>query len=175
MRINHPMTDKYTQLAKANGGKRAEDFEKTIRKDDNIDIFDLMNWTIVARQHDFHQYDGFWQIYAQNEFTEELVQYLVDAIEHGTLDSGRVDTSYQRESTVCLLHCNSKDHEAMRTLLKYMIETNKVPKTKAGKLYNISYKFNAQSQAGLTGDKFVALIKLEDFVDLHTGEFLDEK
>lgn len=41
--------------------------------------------------------------------------------------------------------------------------------------HNISYKFNTQSQVGLAGDKFVTLIKLEDFVDLHTGEFLDEK
>lgn len=56
-----------------------------------------------------------------------------------------------------------------------MIDTNKVQKTKSGRLYNISYKFIAQSQAGLTGDKFVALIKLEDYVDLYTGKFLDEK
>ena len=28
----HPMTDKYTQTCKTNGGKRAEDFEKTIKK-----------------------------------------------------------------------------------------------------------------------------------------------
>ena len=175
MRMNHSMTDKYTQLARANGGKRAEDFEKTIRKDDNIEIFDLMNWTFVELVHHYREFDGFWQIYAPNEFTEDLIQYLVDAVEHGALDSGRVDTSYQKESTVCLLHCNSKDHEAMKDILKYLMATNKIPKTQAGKLYNISYKFNAQSQAGLTGDKFVALIKLEDFVDLYTGEFLDEK
>ena len=171
----HPMTDKYTQLAKANGGKRAEDFEKTIRKSDNIEIFDLTNWTFVELNPHYSEFDGFWQIYAPNEFTEDLIQYLVDAIEYGALDSGRVDTSYQRESTVCLLHCNSKDHNAMKGILKYLIATNKIPKTQVGKLYNISYKFNTQSQAGLTGDKFVALIKLEDYVDLYTGEFLDEK
>lgn len=43
IRSSHPMTDKFSQLAKAKGGKRAEDFEKTIKKDDNIEIFDLMN------------------------------------------------------------------------------------------------------------------------------------
>ena len=59
MRMNHPMTDKYTQLAKANGGKRAEDFEKTIRKDDNIEIFDLMNWTFVELVHHYREFDGF--------------------------------------------------------------------------------------------------------------------
>ena len=169
------MTDKYTQLAKANGGKRAEDFENTIRKDDNIEVFDFMNWTFVELNPHYSEFDGFWQIYAPNEFTEDLIQYLVDAIEYGALDSGRVDTSYQRESTVCLLHCNSKDRNAMKDILKYLLATNKIPKTQAGKLYNISYKFNAQSQAGLTGDRFVALIKLEDYVDLYTGEFLDEK
>ena len=173
MRINHPMTDKYTQLAKANGGKRAEDFE--IHKDDDIEIYDLASWTFVERDSVIQDFDGFWQIYAPKEFTEELIQYLADAISDGALESCRVDTSYQLDTTVCLLHCNSKDRNAMKDILKYLMATNKIPKTKAGKLYNISYKFNAQSQAGLTGDKFVALIKLEDFVDLYTGEFLDEK
>lgn len=32
MRGYHPLTDKYSQIAKENGGKRAEEFEKTIRK-----------------------------------------------------------------------------------------------------------------------------------------------
>lgn len=173
MRGYHPLTDKYSQIAKMNGGKRAEEFE--IHKDDDIEIYDLASWTFVELNPHYSEFDGFWQIYAPNEFTEDLIQYLVDAITADALESGRVDTSYQRESTVCLLHCNSKDHNAMKDILKHLIATNKIPKTQAGKLYNISYKFNAQSQAGLTGDKFVALIKLEDFVDLYTGEFLDEK
>ena len=173
MRGYHPLTDKYSQIAKANGGKRAEEFE--IHKDDDIEIYDLASWTFVERDSVIQEFDGFWQIYAPKEFTEELIQYIADAISGGALESGRVDTSYQLDTTVCLLHCLSTDRNMMKRVLRYMIDTNKVQKTKSGRLYNISYKFIAQSQAGLTGDKFVALIKLEDFVDLHTGEFLDEK
>mgnify|MGYP001742377701 FL=1 len=173
MRGYHPLTDKYSQIAKMNGGKRAEEFE--IKKDDDIEIYDLANWTFVERDPVIQEFDGFWQIYAPKEFTEELIQYLADAISDGALESGRVDTSYQRDTTVCLLHCLSTDRNMMKRVLRYMIDTNKVQKTKSGRLYNISYKFNAQSQASLTGDKFVALIKLEDYVDLHTGKFLDEK
>lgn len=173
MRGYHPLTDKYSQIAKMNGGKRAEEFE--IHKDDDIEIYDLASWTFVERDSAIQDFDGFWQIYASKEFTEELIQYLADAISDGALESGRVDTSYQLDTTVCLLHCLSTDRDMMKRVLRYMIDTNKVQKTKSGRLYNISYKFIAQSQAGLTGDKFVALIKLEDFVDLRTGEFLDEK
>lgn len=173
MRGYHPLTDKYSQIAKMNGGKRADDF--VIKKDDDIEIYDLASWTFVERDPVIQEFDGFWQIYAPKEFTEELIQYLADAISEGALESGRVDTSYQLDTTVCLLHCLSTDRNMMKRVLRYMIDTNKVQKTKSGRLYNISYKFIAQSQAGLTGDKFVALIKLEDFVDLHTGEFLDEK
>lgn len=45
-------------------------------------------------------------------------------------------------------------------------------RTKVGRLYNIPFKFDAQTYAGEYGDDFHAKICLADFVDLDTGEFL---
>lgn len=45
-------------------------------------------------------------------------------------------------------------------------------KTKTGKLRNISFKLNAQTCAGEYGDKFIGNIKLEQFLNLETGEWI---
>ena len=46
-------------------------------------------------------------------------------------------------------------------------------KTKSGKLYNISFKYDSQTYAGkCKGSGFAGEIKLADFVDLETGEFV---
>lgn len=50
-----------------------------------------------------------------------------------------------------------------------------IRRTKAGKLYNISFKFDSQTGLKEYGASFSAVIKLSDFVNLTTGEFLSDK
>lgn len=47
-----------------------------------------------------------------------------------------------------------------------------IRKTKSGRLYNISFKFDKQTDAHLYGKDFKGTIKLDQFIDLNTGEFL---
>lgn len=54
-----------------------------------------------------------------------------------------------------------------------MLDNGLVRKTKSGKLYNISFKYDAETYAGkYKGSGFAGKIKLADFVDLETGEFI---
>ena len=53
-----------------------------------------------------------------------------------------------------------------------MMDNNLIRKTKAGKLYNISFKYDNQTRAGEYGTAFTGEIKLEHFVDLQTGKFI---
>lgn len=53
-----------------------------------------------------------------------------------------------------------------------MLENNLIRRTKTGRLYNISFKFDDQTLAGEYGSDFEGKIKLEQFVDLNTGEFI---
>ena len=54
-----------------------------------------------------------------------------------------------------------------------MLENGLIRKTKTGKLYNISFKFDSETFAGkYKGNGFSGKIKLADFVDLETGEFI---
>lgn len=46
-----------------------------------------------------------------------------------------------------------------------------IQKTKTGKLYTISFKHDDQTRAGEYGEMFQSEIKLEQFLDLYTGEW----
>lgn len=57
-------------------------------------------------------------------------------------------------------------------MISYFIENNLIRRTKTGKLYNISSKYDNQTRAGEYGDDFKGEIKLEKFINLNTGEWL---
>ena len=59
-----------------------------------------------------------------------------------------------KQETVCLQH--------------YLIR-----KTKTGRFYNISFKFDDQTRAGIYRENFDGVIKLAQFVDLNTGEWIN--
>lgn len=51
-----------------------------------------------------------------------------------------------------------------------MLDNGLIRKTKSGKLYSISFKYDSQTYAGkYKGCGFTGEIKLADFVDLETG------
>ena len=75
-------------------------------------------------------------------------------------------------TAVCCFYLNGDDAWAHRRVLAFMLEHDLVQRTKAGKLYNIPFKFDEQTRAGEYGASFHARITLSDFVDLATGSFI---
>lgn len=54
-----------------------------------------------------------------------------------------------------------------------MLDNGLIRKTKSGKPYNISFKYDSQTYAGkYKGTSFTGEIKPADFVGLETGEFV---
>ena len=55
-----------------------------------------------------------------------------------------------------------------------MLDNGLIRKTKSGKLYYISFKYDSQTYAGKYkgGGVFAGEIKLADFVDLESGKFV---
>ncbi|MBD5542967.1 MAG: hypothetical protein HDR01_01655 [Lachnospiraceae bacterium] len=76
------------------------------------------------------------------------------------------------EEGVCCFYLNCDDMEGHKRAIGYFIENGLIRKTKTGKLYNISFKLDDQTRAGEYGPDFYSEIKLDQFVDLHTGEFI---
>ena len=83
------------------------------------------------------------------------------------------DMDVQQVSTgVVCFYLNGDDVENHKRVICFMIENDLIRKTKTGKYYNISFKFDEQTCAGEYGADFEGKIKLENFVDLKTGEWI---
>lgn len=78
-----------------------------------------------------------------------------------------------QKNGVCCLCLYGNDREGHKRVLRYKLYNGLISKTKSGKLYNISFKYDSQTYAGkYKGSGFTGEIKLADFVDLETGEFV---
>lgn len=73
---------------------------------------------------------------------------------------------------VACFYLNYDDIDAHKSIINFFIENNLIRRTKTGKLYNISFKFDDQTRAGEYGDDFHSDIKLSKFVDLSSGEWI---
>ena len=89
---------------------------------------------------------------------------------HSNPDGAEV-RPYDNNQGVACFYCDYNDEAAHKRILKYFIENNLIRKTKSGKLYNISFKLDEQTENGEYGKDFKGAIKLDRFVDLTTGKF----
>lgn len=110
---------------------------------------------------------GKWMHFFNNK--EFAVHICEEAVDNGIcVESKHTDA----EEGVCCFYLNCDDIEGHKRVLSYFIENDLIRKTKTGKLYNISFKLDDQTRAGEYGSEFHSEIKLEQFVNLNTGEFL---
>ena len=72
---------------------------------------------------------------------------------------------------VICFYLNGDDLENHKRVIQFMLDNDLIRKTKTGKLYNISFKYDDQTRAGEYGEDFKAEIKLEKFIDLDTGRW----
>ena len=77
------------------------------------------------------------------------------------------------ETGVICFYLNGDDMENHHRVIQFMLDNKLIRKTKAGKLYNISFKFDNQTRAGKYGANFEGTIKLAQFINLNTGEWID--
>ena len=75
---------------------------------------------------------------------------------------------------VICFYLNGDDIENHRRVIEFMLRNNLVRKTKTGRYYNNSFKFDNQTRAGEYGADFEGKIKLSEFINLTTGEWAYE-
>ena len=93
---------------------------------------------------------------------EAIEQNIVEECKHSNADDG-----------VSCFYLNDDDLEGHRRVIEFFIKNDLIPKTKKGKLYNISFKHDTQTLAGEYGGDYHSDIKLEEFVNLETGEWIE--
>lgn len=105
------------------------------------------------------------------EFAKEICKKSID--KNVCLESKCTDIKFRNSPTgVVCFYVNADDIEGHKRIIKFMMDNDLIRKTKTGKYYNISFKLDDQTRADEYGNKFEGKIKLSDFIDLETGNFI---
>ena len=78
------------------------------------------------------------------------------------------------DSGVICFYANCDDIDNHRKIIEFLKENDLIQKTKTGRLYNLSFKLDDQTRAGEYGSDFEGKIRLAQFIDLKTGEWIYE-
>lgn len=115
---------------------------------------------------------GKWMFFFNDQsFAQDICQKAID--EQICYESKCLDLELTQEKVgVACLYLNGDDIQNHKRVINFMIENNLIRKTKSGKFYNISFKFDSQTRAAEYGADFEGQIKLEHFIDLQTGEWI---
>lgn len=158
--------------------KQTVDTETVGAFDENDDLQVIQDIAWCYYMHKNHkqlslQSCGKWMYFYENDraLAERLCS---NAVKQGVVTESK-HTNSDVGSGVCCFYLDGNDLEAHRKCITYFMDNNMIRRTKAGKLYNISFKFDSQTGLKEYGASFSAVIKLSDFVNLTTGEFLSDK
>lgn len=121
---------------------------------------------------------GKFMTFIQGSVSDELQSLVLKAIEQGATthvkhtNPGSVGMSpLAKGDTSVIVWYSSDDKESLKRLASFMVENGLVPRTKKGRYYNISFKYDIQTTSGEYGANFKSAIKLHDLMDLNTGVF----
>ena len=115
---------------------------------------------------------GKWMYFFDNQkFAQDICQKAID--EKVCYECKCSDLALIAKPTgVICFYLNGDDTSNHKRVIKFMLENNLIKKTKSGKYYNNSFKFNDQTRANEYGADFEGIIKLDEFIDLNTGEWI---
>jgi len=157
---------------------KKEDFNAII----NGNIFEDKAWIHYWKTRQKINNCGKWMIFfnANNyEFVKEICikainEKIINSCKHTAfeIDSLIHEKSEKYNSGVICFYLDGTLDTEHKKVLKFLKNNDLIRKTKTGKLYNISFKFDDQTRMGEYGNKFNPIIKLSDFINLETYEFI---
>lgn len=134
-----------------------------------MEIIERFGWVYYVGEN--YKFDpnksGKWMYFFKDKnFTAKVCE---DAVKRNIIGESK---HTDEETGVACFYLNCDDIETHKKTILYFIENNLIPRTKSGRLYNISFKLNNQTSSGEYGDKFHSEIKLSKFIDLDTEKWL---
>lgn len=113
---------------------------------------------------------GKWMVFYKH--MDYAAQICKKAIEENIV----LECKHNADDGVACFYIEFDDIASHKRVIQFFLENGLIPKTKLGKLYNISFKLDMQTRACEYGERFMAQLKLEDFINLTTGAWhMDEK
>lgn len=115
---------------------------------------------------DEHKCGKWMYFFADKNYAEELCKKAIN--EDIVVEAKHTDNV---EGVICF-YLNCDDFCRHKKTIDFFLKNNLIRKTKSGKLYNIAFKLDDQTRAREYGSNFKAEIKLENFLNLTTGEWI---
>ncbi|WP_212781081.1 hypothetical protein [Lactobacillus corticis] len=107
---------------------------------------------------------GKWMyFFSDRNFMEKMCK---EAIEEGIVQECKHSNA---NDGVSCFYLNDDDFEGHKKVISFFLKNKLIRKTKTGRLYNISFKHDEQTEAGDYGKNYHSDIKLNQFIDLETG------
>lgn len=135
----------------------------------------LFGWFwYLSGQENTHEEDkcGKWMYFFEDqEYAKQICQKAIDEEVCYACKCTDMETTMKPTGVACF-YLNGDDIENHKRVIRFMIDNNLILKAKTGRLYNNSFKFDNQTIAGEYGEDFEGKIKLDQFIDLQTGEFI---
>ncbi|CAM5579311.1 hypothetical protein SAFG77S_09066 [Streptomyces afghaniensis] len=116
----------------------------------------------------------------QGDISDELQELIVKAIKEGVTPLVKhtdpnpeilAFNPFSKDGSLMIIWYSTDEKESLKGLAKFLVDHGIVRKTKAGRYYNISFKYDKQTRNGEYGEDFKPTITLKDLMDLDTGEF----
>ncbi len=119
---------------------------------------------------DKHKCGKWMHFFTDQAFAKEICQKAIN--EHICYECKCTDMAMVEKPTgVICFYLNGDDIENHKRVIQFMLDNYLIQKTKKGSYYNISFKLDDQTRAGQYGADFEGKIKLDQFINLKTGEW----
>lgn len=123
-----------------------------------------------------HDKCGKWMYFFKKEDIEFVTEICKCAIENNIVKhckhTDKIAFIRANMQGVACFYLEYDDIETHRKVITFFLENDLIKRTKAGKLHNISFKMDSQTKNGEYGSEFKSNIRLENFIDLNTGEWI---
>ncbi|MCR5768669.1 MAG: hypothetical protein K6G45_09285 [Lachnospiraceae bacterium] len=101
------------------------------------------------------------------EFTKKMCKLAIES--KITFEAKISDNPFQG---VSCFYTEIDDLKTHKKIISFFLEHNMIRKTKTGKLYDISFKLDSQTTAGQYSSNFNSELKLSEFINLNTAEWI---
>ena len=143
----------------------------------DVEIVQAGGWVYYVGPGSFHEDGdgvGKWMFFfgSDVEHPSDLCQ---KAVESGVVNTAKHTDAIRaamRGSGVACFYLNIDDMNGHKRVIEFFLEHDLIRRTKAGRLYNISFKLDDQTKSGKYGNDFKSKLTLDQLVDLNTGEWI---
>ena len=120
---------------------------------------------------DKHKCGKWMHFFKDQEFAKQMCQKAIDEKVCYECKCSDLEFTGESQGVICF-YLNGDDIENHKRVIQFMLDNKLIQKTKSGRYYNNSFKFDDQTRTGEYGADFEGKLKLAEFIDLSTGNWI---